>query len=349
MPLRLEESNLPPVEPTPVGFTPARATPTAAATPEAAWKYITLTFGVENRSDEPRLVGIGGGDSQQTNLVSAVLTTRDGTRYKPVRSTTSFGLRTATAHSLTTYPVLLRLPPHFRAAGESAGTVSVVAPEPSTVTFKVPSSLADYGTLTIPPIGNLGPKSGEDDVTRLLRPLIGGFQPLDLSGAAVGQRTVSFPSEAAQPTPPGTPVSVPGKLSVNIANIEAADPADYEIRNRGWKQVTLSLQYRNEDAQQAHTFDVAAWLFGDDGRVYTGDAPIVGELGRSIAAPAAASLWLWDGRLAGTDAIAPGASAEPRRATFLVPRELTSAVLVLAGDVDALFSVSPIPVPPPRP
>jgi hypothetical protein len=58
---------------------------------------------------------------------------------------------------------------------------------------------------------------------------------------------------------------------------------------------------------------------------------------------------LWDGRLAGTDPVPAGQSPEPRRATFLVPRELHSGVLVLSGDIDALYSVSSIPDPPPTP
>jgi hypothetical protein len=349
VPLRIDEATVPPADPTPVGFTSGRATPTPAATAEAAWKYLTITFAVENRSDQPHLLGIGGSDSTETNLAGAILTTRDGSRYKPVRSTTSFGLRTATAHSLTTYPVLLRLPSHFRVASESAGTVSVVAPDLSTVTFKVPATVSAYAMLTIPPMGNLGPRSGEDDVTRALRPLIGGFQPLDLTDATIGPRAVTFPSEGASAEPMGTPVSIAGKLSVNLVKVDSTDPADYEIRNRGWKQVTLSLQYRNDDPQQTRAFNVAAWLFGEDGTVYTGDAPTIGDLGRSLTAPDVSTLWLWDGRLAGTDPVPAGQSSEPRRATFLVPRELRNGMLVLTGDVDATYKVSDIPVPPPRP
>ena len=89
-------------------------------------------------------------------------------------------MRTATAHSLTTYPVLLRLPAGFRAAAESSGSVSIVTPEPNHLSFKIPASLREYGTLTIPPLASLGPRTGDDDVTRGLRPLIGGFQPLDV-------------------------------------------------------------------------------------------------------------------------------------------------------------------------
>ncbi|HTD80186.1 MAG TPA: hypothetical protein VK898_21300, partial [Chloroflexota bacterium] len=196
VPLRLEESALPPPEPTPQGFAAGRPTPTPEATPEPAWKYLTITFAVENTSDVARLVGIAGTDTTATNLAGAVLTTRDGQRYKPLRSTSTFGLRTATAHSLTTYPVLLRLPAGFRAAAESSGSVSIVTPEPNHLSFKIPASLREYGTLTIPPLASLGPRTGNDDVTRGLRPLIGGFQPLDLSGSATAVQPVSFPMAA---------------------------------------------------------------------------------------------------------------------------------------------------------
>ncbi|MBV8717043.1 MAG: hypothetical protein JOZ65_18435, partial [Chloroflexi bacterium] len=94
VPLRIEESPLPPAEPTPPGYTSGRATATPFATPEAAWKYVTITLAVENRSAEPRLVGIAGSDPTTTNLAQAVLTARDGTRYKPVRSDSSLGMRT---------------------------------------------------------------------------------------------------------------------------------------------------------------------------------------------------------------------------------------------------------------
>jgi hypothetical protein len=54
---------------------------------------------------------------------------------------------------------------------------------------------------------------------------------------------------------------------------------------------------------------------------------------------------LWDGRSVGTDQVSAGQLREPRRATFLVPRELSTAVLVLSGDVEATFNVTGIPSP----
>jgi hypothetical protein len=343
---RIDESPLPPVEPTPVGFTSGRATATPFATPEAAWKYVTITFAIENRSDAPHLVGIAGDDSTTTNLSGAVLTARDGTRYKPIHSTTSFGMRSATSHALTTYPVLLPLPPGMRAAGESAGSLSVVAPSPSTLTFKVPADSSDYGTLSIPRMTNLGPKT-DDDVTRLLRPLIGGFQPLDLGGMGVGAQQVAYPT-VSQPAPQlpsiGTPLSIPGSATVTLTGVDVADPQDFEVRNRGWKQVTLSLQYHN-DGQDARPFNVVAWLFGEDGIVYTGDAPSIGGFGSALTAPPASALLLWDGRFVGTDQTPAGQALEPRRAVFLVPRNLHNGVLVLAGDVSGMFSVANITTP----
>ena len=347
IPLRITESPLPPAQPTPPGFTSGRATPTPYATPEAAWKYLTISFAIENRTDTPRLVGLAGGDPTTSNLAGAVLTARDGTKYRAMSSSTSFGMRAATSHALTTYPVLLRLPPAFRVSRESAGTLSVIVPDPSAVTFKVPSTMTEYGTLSVPPLGNLGPKSGEDDETRGMRPLIGGFQPLDLSGVSVGDQHVTFPIANPIPDMPvsGTPASVPGKVTVTIVSDVASDPSDFEIRNRGWKQVTLGLQYRNDD-QQAHMFNVVGWLFGEDGVVYTGDAPSIGDLGGSLTAPQPSAILLWDGRLAGSNQIAAGQTQDPRQTTFLVPRDLHNAILVLAGDVDLVFNVTGIPSPP---
>ncbi len=349
--MSIDESQLPPPEPTPEGFASGRPTPTPAATPEAAWKYLTLTFAVENSSEIARLVGIGGTDPTATNLAAAVLTTRDGKRYKAVRSTTSFGLRTATARSLTTYPVLLRLPPGFRAAAESSGTLSILTPARNTLTFKIPADLTDYGTLSIPPLTSLGPKTGDDDVTRRLRPLMGGFEPLDLTSISPATQQVAFPAATTPSTaqPVGHPVSVPGKVTLNLVSIDASDPADFTIRNRGWKQVSLAVQYRNDDPQQAQAFNVAAWLFGEDGAVYTGDAPTVGDFGRSLTPPDSGAMLIWDGRSAGADRIAAGQAQEPRRLLFVVPRELTSGILVLAGDIEAMYTVAAIPVPPPRP
>ena len=349
IPLSLEESQLPPPEPTPEGFASGRPAPTPAATPEAAWKYLTITFAIENSSDTARRVGIGGTDPSATNLAAAVLTARDGKRYKALRSNTSFGLRTATARSLTTYPVLLRLPAGFRAAAESSGTLSILTPARNVLTFKIPADLTDYGTLSIPPLTSLGPKTGDDDVTRRLRPLIGGFEPLDLGSVSAGVRQVAFPATAppSDAQPAGRPVSVPGKVTLNLLGVDASDPADFVIRNRGWKEVSLGVQYRNEDAQQPRAFNVSAWLFGEDGVVYTGDAPTVGDFGRSLTPPDPAAILIWDGRSAGADRIAAGQSQEPRRLLFVVPRELRNGILVLAGDVEAMYTVAAIPVPPP--
>jgi hypothetical protein len=343
VPLRIDESPLPPAEPTPLGFASGRATPTPAATPESGWKYVTISFAVENRSDAAWLAGIAGSEPSTTNLANAVLTIPDGTRYKPVRSSTSLGLRTATSHALTSYPVLLRVPPGFRVSAESAGSLSVVAPGPSSVTFKLPTSLLEYGRLSIPPLTDLGPRSGDDDVSRRMRPLIGGLASVDLTGFAPS--SPSFPT----PNPPaagvGAAVSGSGSSTVTLMSVDARDPEDFELRNRGWKQVTLSLQYRNDDPQRAHAFDVAAWLFGEDGVAYTGDAPSVGDFGRSLTPPDPSTIPLWDGRSAGADQTPPNQALEPRRATFVVPKSLRNAVLVLAGDAEASFNVTGIPVP----
>jgi hypothetical protein len=139
---------------------------------------------------------------------------------------------------------------------------------------------------------------------------------------------------------------MPGTGSVSLVSVEAADPADYEVRNRGWKQLTLTLQYGSADSQTARGFNVAGWLFGDDGVVYTGDAPTIGDFGRSLGPPQQAALMLWDGRSAGIDQVSAGQLREPRRATFLVPRELTNAILTLSGDIDAIYSLTAIPAPP---
>jgi hypothetical protein len=346
LPLQIEEAPLPPAEPTAPGFTAGRATATPYATAEAAWKYVTITLAVENRSSEPRLVGLTGSDPSSTNLAQATLATRDGTRYKPIRSNSSLGLRTATSHGLVTYPVLIRLPAGFRVAAESAGSLSVVAPDPLSLTFRVPASLTDYGTLAIPPPTSLSSKSSEDDVTRGLRSLLGGFAPLDLAGGAVS--SVAFPV-AAPPTDAfavgASTSSSASHLTATLLGVEAADPVDFEIRNRGWKQLTVSLRYHNDDAQQARAFNVAAWLFGADGVVYTGDAPTIGDFGRALTPPAASAILLWDGRSAGGDLTPPSQALEPRRATFVVPRSLRTAMLVLSGDIDATFSLTELPSP----
>jgi hypothetical protein len=341
--MRIDEATIPPAEPTPEGFPVGRATPTPAATAEAAWKYITLTFGIENRSDALRLVGIAGNEPSATNLTGAFLTSRDGSaRYRAFRSYSSFGLRTATSKTLTNYPVLLRLPPGFRATAESFGSLSMFAPQRSSLTFRVPAGLTDYGSLTIPTLTNLGPKSADDEVAKRIRPMIGAFQPLDLAGLQPGEQPVAmFPSATppVQPLSVGAVVTVPGKLSVALTSADVSNPADYQARNRGWKQVTLVLSYRNEDAQQAHTFDVAAWLFGDNGVVYTGDVPAIGDFGRATVPPEPSTILIWDGRPAGADQVKPGQQQEPRRIVFLVPRDLKAGILVLGGEIEAQYRI----------
>src|SRR6266850_507747 len=190
VPLRLSESPLPPPAPTPDGLPASRGTPTPVATAEAAWKYLTIVFGVENISDTARLVGIGGGgDPNASNLAAASLTTRDSKRYKAVSSYSSFGWRTAVARSLAGYPVLLRLPPGFRAAAESfAGYGTSISP-PNSITFKIPTTLTDYGTLTLPP-PMMGGKSTGDEVAPKLRALIGALDPIELGAIPVGDQQV---------------------------------------------------------------------------------------------------------------------------------------------------------------
>jgi hypothetical protein len=348
VPLRIDESPLPPPEPTPAGYPAGRPTPTPAVTPDPATRYLTIAVAIENRSAEPRLVGIAGRDPTTTNLANAVLTAGDGKRYKPVATSTSLGMRTATSHALITYPVLLRLPPGFRATGESAGSLSVVAPTATTLTFMVPAGLTSYGTLSVPAIPNLASRAGEDEVTRGLRPLIGGFAPLDLSGVKVGSSHLAFPFDQV---PPGTPTvgdsvsNSANSVSISLLAAEAAEPEDFALRSGGWKQLTLSLRYHNDDTQHDRAFSVSAWLFGDDGVAYTGDAPTLGDFGRSLSAPDPAAIMLWDGRSAGADLTPAGQALEPRRATFYVPRALRSAVLVLAGDAEATFALTNLPSP----
>jgi hypothetical protein len=346
--VRVDEAPIPPAEPTLMGLPLGRPTPTPAATPETAWKYVTFTFAVENRSDAVRLVGLGGGDPASTNLAGALLVGRDGTRYKPFRSYSSFGLRTATARSLNNYPVLLRLPPGFRAAAESFGMLSTTAPTRNSLTFKVPAGVTDYGTLTIPPMTNFGAKNADDEVARRIRSAVGSFQNLDLGGLTAGAQQVAFPTAAPPPQlqTVGTPVAVPGKLTVTLVGASTSAPSDFQARNRGWKQVSMSLRYRNDDQQQAHGFTVSAWLFGDDGVVYTGDVPAIGDFGRATSPPEANVMGLWDGRPAGADTIAAGQQQEPRQAVFLVPRELQNGILVLGGDVEAFYALDGLGVPP---
>jgi hypothetical protein len=345
--LNLEEAGIPPAEPTMIGLAVGRPTPTPAATPETSWKYVTVTFAVENRSDTARLVGIAGGDPGSTNLANATLTARDGTRYKAFRSYSNFGLRTASARSLTAYPVLLRLPAGFRAAAESFGSTSTSPPRRNSITFKVPATLADYGTLTIPALTTIGGRGADDEVAKRLRPLIGSFQPLNLSGVRPGEQQVAFPSAAppAAVLAVGAPVSVPGKFTVTLAGTEVSSPADFQARNRGWKQVAVALHYRNDDPSQARGFTVSAWLFGEDGVVYSGDVPALGDFSRVLVPPEANIMSAWDGRSAGADAVPAGQEQEPRRTIFLVPRELQGGILALAGEVDALYRIEGLPQP----
>jgi hypothetical protein len=345
--VRVDEAGIPPAEPTLVGLAIGRPTPTPAATPEANWKYVTFTFAVENRSDAARLVGIGGTDPASTNLAGALLVGRDGTRYKPLRSYSSFGLRTATARSLNNYPVLLRLPPGFRAAAESFGTLSTSSPVRNSLTFKLPASLTDYGTLTIPPLTNLGAKNADDEVAKRIRSSLGAFQNLDLGGLSPGDRSVAFPTAAppAKLQAVGESVAGPTNVAVTLSGTDVSNPTDYQARNRGWKQVSAGLRYRNDDSQQAHGVTVSAWLFGDDGIVYTGDVPAIGDFGRATTPPEAGILNIWDGRPVGAGDIPAGQQQSPRQALFLVPRELQAGILVLGGDVEALYRLDNLGVP----
>jgi hypothetical protein len=341
VPLRLTESPLPPAAPTPDGLPASRGTPTPAATAEAAWKYLTIVFGIENISDTARLVGIGGGgDPNASNLAAASLMTRDGKRYKAVNSYSSFGWRTAVARSLAGYPVLLRLPPGFRAAAESfAGYGSATAP-PNSITFKIPATLTDYGTLTVPP-PMMGGKSTGDEVAPKLRALIGPLEPLDVGAVRLGDQQVTFPTAAQAPqslSSVGTPISGPSKLAVTLLGVEVSDPADYQIRAKGWKDVSFTLRYLNGDSDQAHTFSASAWFFGQDGVVYSGDVPAVGDFGRALTVPEPAVLITWDGRAAGSDQLGAGQQRD-RPLRFLVPRDLKDGVLVLGGDVDGFYNV----------
>jgi hypothetical protein len=337
------ESALPPPAPTPEGLPAARGTPTTpAATAEAAWKYVTITFAIENMSDTPRLVGIGGsGDPNTSNLGAATLATRDGKRYKAVSSYSSFGVRTAVARSLAGYPVLLRLPPGFRAAAESFAGNGPSATPPNSITFKVPAPLTDYGTLTVPP-PMMGGKSTGDDVGPKLRALIGPLEPFDLGAVRAGDQQVTFPL-AAQSTSPllavDTPTAGPGKVALTLSGVEVIDPADDEVRAKGWKEVAFTLRYRNTDPNQSHTFSASAWLFGQDGVVYTGDVPATGDFGRALTVPEPGLLIGWDGRAAGSEQIAPGQERVRPPLRFLVPRDLQDGILVVGGDVEALYNI----------
>jgi hypothetical protein len=349
VPLRLTESPLPPPAPTPDGLPASRGTPTPVATAEAAWKYLTIVFAIENISDTARLVGIGGGgDPNASNLAAASLTARDNKRYKAVSSYSSFGWRTAVARSLAGYPVLLRLPPGFRTAAESFAGYGTSTAQPNTITFKIPATLTDYGTLTVPP-PMMGGKSTGDEVAPKLRALIGPLEPLDLGAMRAGDQQVTFPT-AAQSTPSllaiGTPVSGPGKLVVTLSGVEVSDPADYQIRAKGWKEVAFTLRYRNADPDQPHAFTASAWFFGQDGVVYSGDVPAIGDFGRALTVPDPAVLITWDGRAAGSDQIGAGQERDRPPLRFLVPRALQDGILVLGGDVEAFYNVVGLRTPP---
>jgi hypothetical protein len=91
---------------------------------------------------------------------------------------------------------------------------------------------------------------------------------------------------------------------------------------------------------------VAGWLFGEDGVAYTGDAPTIGDFGRSLTPPEPSALLMWDGRSAGADHVPPGQTREPRRIVFVMPREVRNGILVLTGDVEAMYRLADIPSPP---
>ncbi len=308
-----------------------------------------MVFAIENISETARLVGIGGGgDPTTSNLAAASLTTRDNKRYKAVSSYSSFGWRTAVARSLAGYPVLLRLPPGFRAAAESfAGSGTSMSP-PNSITFKVPATLTDYGTMTLPP-PMMGGISTGDEVAPKLRALIGPLEPLNVGAVRAGEQQVTFPT-ARQSTPAllgiGTPTSGPGKLVITLTGVDVSDPEDYQVRAMGWKEVAFTLRYRNADTDQPHAFTAAAWFFGQDGVVYSGDVPAIGDFGRALTVPDPAVMITWDGRAAGSDQLGAGQERQRPPLRFLVPRELTEGILVLGGDVEAFYNVARLRTPP---
>ena len=338
--LGVDEAVTPPAEPTPVGSGVGRPTPTPYATAESGWKYVTFTVAVDNHADVARLVGIGGPDPQHTNLADALLIARDGTRYKPFHSYSSFGLRTASARSLTSYPVLLRLPAGFRASAESYGALTTNVAQRSALTFRIPAGLSDYASLTIPPL-SVGPRTGDDEVAKRLRGLLGAIQPLDLTGARPSAQTVAFPTAPAPVGIVGTggSASVPGLVSVTFGGADLSDSTDFQARNKGWKVLSVALRYRNDDPSAAHTYAVSAWLFGDDGVAYSGDVPALGDFGRATVVPEPTIISAWDGRTAGPDQVGAGQEQETRRATFQVPATLHGGMLVLAGQVEGTFRV----------
>jgi hypothetical protein len=54
---------------------------------------------------------------------------------------------------------------------------------------------------------------------------------------------------------------------------------------------------------------------------------------------------MWDGRSAGADHVPPGQTQEPRRIVFVMPREVRNGILVLTGDVEAMYRLADIPSP----
>jgi hypothetical protein len=79
--------------------------------------------------------------------------------------------------------------------------------------------------------------------------------------------------------------------------------------------------------------------------VYTGDVPAVGAFGRALVVPEPLAILGWDGRVASPDEIKAGQEQEPRRVSFLVPRDLRGGILVLAGDVDAQYWIENLGIP----
>ncbi len=133
---------------------------------------------------------------------------------------------------------------------------------------------------------------------------------------------------------------------VTLSGVEVSDPEDYQVRARGWKEVAFTLRYRNADPDQPHSFMAAAWFFGQDGVVYSGDVPAIGDFGRALSVPDPAVMITWDGRSAGSDQIGAGQERARPPLRFLVPRDLTDGVLVLGGDVEGFYNVVGLRTPP---
>jgi hypothetical protein len=336
VPITIEETR---ALPTPIplrnDLPQVRATPRPS---EPDWKFVSITFAVENTDSTTRLVGIAGTERDTTNLTGATLTTPDGTRYKAVNTASTLGLRTATSRAQVNYPVLLSLRPGFRAYGEATDSVARFIPIPSTVVFRVPAGTTDYGTLTIPPLTDFGARQG-DPVADQLRRMVGTFEPLSLSGATAGSRPVQYPTSGSMNLEPATtPVAIPGRGRLTITGMSIERPRDY--RANGQKHLVLTMQFRNEDHANPQSFDISAQLFGDDGVVYVGTLPSTGKFSSSSAVPDLRSLLAWHGRAVGTDLVPPDQETEMVRRLFLVPRGFTNGVLVLSGDVDAALSLT---------